>query len=65
VDGVFRDFDSGEDYLGPALITGVGPGGGPHLKLLADDLSVLDEFFAYHPDFLGGFFVAGSVGDSM
>jgi hypothetical protein len=61
VDQVFRDLDSDDDYLGPALITGPGPHGGPHLKLLTDELALLDEFYAYNPWFCGGIFVAGSV----
>jgi hypothetical protein len=45
----------------PALITGPGPRGGPHLKLLTDELALLDEFYAYNPWVLRGIFVAGSV----
>jgi hypothetical protein len=62
IDRVFRDFDPEDDYLGPALLTAPGRGGGPHVKLFADDLSLLDELFAYDELFGGGVFVAGSVG---
>jgi hypothetical protein len=44
----------------PDIITGAGPGGGPHL--LAFDfpsLSVLDSFMAFDPGFTGGVFVGG------
>jgi hypothetical protein len=61
VDQVFRTLDADETYAGPALITGAGPGGGAHVRQLTDELALLDEFFAYRPDFLGGLFLAGSV----
>src|SRR5205085_2596493 len=46
----------------PDIVTGAGPGGGPHVKVFsgADD-SVLASFYAYDPTFAGGVYVA--VGD--
>lgn len=45
----------------PDIITGAGPGAGPHVKIFrAIDLLVLHNFLAYEPDFLGGVFVAGA-----
>ena len=43
----------------PDIITGAGPGGGPHVRVFSGvDGSVLTEFFAYDPGFTGGVFVA-------
>lgn len=43
-----------------AILTGAGPGAGPHVKAFdAQSLVVLDSFFAYDPVFNGGLFVAG------
>jgi len=40
------------------IIAGAGPGAGPHVKVFRSiDLAVLDTFFAYEPNFLGGVFV--------
>ena len=37
------------------IITGAGPGGGPHVKVLSGaDLSQLASFYAYDPSFTGG-----------
>ena len=43
------------------IVTGAGPGGGPHVKVFnAIDLSVLDSFYAYSPTFVGGVNVAAA-----
>jgi streptogramin lyase len=43
----------------PDIITGAGPGGGPHVVVFSGvDLSVIRSFFAYNPSFTGGVFVA-------
>jgi hypothetical protein len=41
------------------IITGAGPGGGPHVKVFSGkDLSVIRSFYAYDGAFAGGVFVA-------
>ncbi len=41
------------------IITGAGPGGGPHVKVFSgQDNSELRSFFAYAPSFAGGVYVA-------
>jgi len=49
------------------IITGAGPGGGPHVKAFKPDGSVVASFFAYDQRFSGGVFVtAGDVdGDGI
>jgi hypothetical protein len=43
----------------PDIITGAGPGGGPHIKVFSGaDGSLLDSFFAYDASFSAGVFVA-------
>lgn len=46
------------------IAVGAGPGGGPHVKLFADNgNALLSSFFAYAPQFNGGVFVAISPKD--
>lgn len=50
----------------PDLITGAGPGGGPHVKVIngSDGVTELFSFFAYDAVFSGGVYVAaGDVND--
>jgi hypothetical protein len=43
----------------PDIITGAGPGGGPHVQVFSGkDLSLLKSFMAYDPGYTGGVFVA-------
>lgn len=44
------------------LVTGTGPGGGPHVRLLNPNGSVVREFFAFDPAFRGGVYVGGAEG---
>lgn len=41
-----------------ALVTGAGPGGGPHVKVMSADGTVLSQFFPYPMTFRGGVNVA-------
>lgn len=44
------------------IITGAGPGGGPHVHVFdSQNRSPLHSFFAYDSDFQGGIFVAGNT----
>jgi hypothetical protein len=41
------------------VVTGAGPGGGPHVRVISGlDQSEVLGFFAYHPSFAGGVYVA-------
>ncbi|MBV8690203.1 MAG: SpoIID/LytB domain-containing protein [Actinobacteria bacterium] len=42
------------------IITGVGPGGGPNVKVFSADGTTLQSFMAYDPGFVGGVRVAGA-----
>jgi hypothetical protein len=47
---------------GAEIITGAGPGGGPHLRAFrGPDLAVVSNFFVYEATFTGGIFVAGTT----
>ncbi len=49
----------------PEIVTGAGPGGGPHVRILrASDLAELGGLFAFDPSFTGGVFV-GSFGGGV
>jgi len=53
----------GDELLGPnAIAVGAGPGGGPHVRVLAPSGEELFGFFAYGPQFTGGVYVAGGLG---
>ncbi|MSR32698.1 MAG: VCBS repeat-containing protein, partial [Gemmataceae bacterium] len=47
------------------LVTGAGPGGGPHVKVFdGASLSLISQWFAYPADFTGGVFVGmGDIGN--
>lgn len=45
----------------PDIVTGAGPGGGPHVRVFGTDQAVKWQFFAYDQKFKGGVYVA--VGD--
>jgi hypothetical protein len=49
----------------PEIITGAGPGGGPHVRVLnGTDLTELESFYAFDPSFSGGVFVGSVAGGS-
>src|SRR5438477_443929 len=43
------------------IVTGAGPGGGPHVQAFKADGSVMTSFYAYAPTFTGGVSVAAGV----
>lgn len=61
------NFNGGVDVAGfvggteafSAIVTGPGPGGGPHVRGVTSTGAGLFEFFAYAPNFNGGVHVAG------
>jgi hypothetical protein len=68
-------FQSGaaNGHPSPYVVTGAGPGGGPHIKTLdgtklsflqgngeISDYAVLDQFYAFDPNFTGGVFVGAN-----
>jgi hypothetical protein len=71
----FRFYAYEQNYLGgvrvavgdvngdgvPDIITATGIGGGPRIRVFSGvDGSILEDFFAYEPDFRGGVFVAAA-----
>ena len=42
------------------IITGAGPGGGPHIRIFDSNFNVIGQFFAYDKNFRGGVSVATS-----
>src|SRR5262249_14942973 len=46
------------------IVTGAGPGGGPHVKAFANNGTLLASFFAYAPNFGGGVYVSAAPGRS-
>jgi putative glycosyl hydrolase-like family 15 (GHL15) protein/VCBS repeat protein len=40
------------------IITGAGPGGGPHVRVFNKDGELINQFFAYESDFYGGISIA-------
>jgi hypothetical protein len=56
---------AGGDLAGDSndeIVVGAGPGGGPHVKALRPDGSLISEFFAYDPGFRAGIYVATTPG---
>jgi hypothetical protein len=47
----------------PEIVTGAGPGGGPHVRVFrATDFAEVASFFAFDPAFTGGIFIASLPG---
>jgi photosystem II stability/assembly factor-like uncharacterized protein len=46
----------------PQIVTGAGPGGGPHVKLFDSNGDEVQSFFAYDASFAGGVYVASAGG---
>ena len=65
----YGDFTGGVEFArqdivgdeGAEIITGPGPGGGPHVRVFSGDGTLLSQFLAYAPNMIGGVSVA--VGD--
>ncbi|MDZ4241863.1 MAG: M23 family metallopeptidase, partial [Candidatus Omnitrophota bacterium] len=68
--GVFQggsNIATGEFDGDPAtreLVTGAGPGGGPHVRIFSEEGELLNQFMAFHPDFRGGVDVAAGDADN-
>jgi hypothetical protein len=56
--GVFVAIGSVFGDLTPEIVTGAGPGGGPHVRVFSGNVPSTVNFFAYHPAFTGGVRVA-------
>ena len=56
------DFDDDGEV---EIVTGAGPGGGPHVRVFrASDLTELASFYAFDPSFTGGVFLGSVAGGS-
>jgi len=59
---VFPDLDKGVNLASgdidgdgkDEIITGAGPGGGPHVRIFNSQAQLVGQFFAYNPNFRGG-----------
>jgi autotransporter-associated beta strand protein len=62
--GVYVDVaDLDGDGVGE-IVTGTGPGGGPHVRVVGADGSLLGQFLAFDPEYRGGVSV-GAAGDTL